>query len=102
MPPIAKYVAKSPATAARVLGDETIIMSTMDSTLFSLNHTATIIWESADGRTPLASIVEDKVCTAYDVAPEQAWADAATFVDELVEHGILLVSDQPFQLAEVQ
>jgi hypothetical protein len=94
MPSTDKYVAKSSAIASRILGDEAIIMSTVDSTLFTLNPTGTVIWEAADGRTPLSCIVE-KVCMEFDISLEQAWADVREFVDKLAEHGILLVSDQP-------
>ena len=100
MSTLEKYVAKSPATAARLLGDETLIMSTLDSTLFSLNPTGGIIWEAANGETPLSDIVETKVCKEFEVGPEQARADAEQFVTTLVQHGILLVSDHPFRPEE--
>jgi hypothetical protein len=89
------YVARSSAIASRVLGDEAIIMSTIDSTLFSLNATGTAIWEAADGKTPLDRIIEEKVCAEFDVPAEDARADAKEFVDKLAEHGILQVSDEP-------
>jgi len=96
MTPSDKYLAKSSDIAARVLGDETIIMSSIDSTLFSLNATATVIWQAADGKTPLARIIKN-VCEEFDVAPERAWKDAEELIEKLVEHGILLVSDHPIQ-----
>ena len=90
-----KYVAKSSAAASRALADEMIVMSAVDSTLFNLNPTGTVIWEAADGNTPLSRIVEEKVCAEFDIDVEQAYADAEQFVDALAEHGILVVSDQP-------
>ncbi len=95
MPTTEKYLAKSTDIAARTLGDETIIMSTLDSTIFMLNPTGTAIWQAADGSTPLSRIIEDKVCAEFDVPVEQASADAQRFIDELAEHGILVVSDHP-------
>jgi hypothetical protein len=95
MPTTEKYLAKSTDIAARTLGDETIIMSTLDSTIFMLNPTGTAIWQAADGNTPLSRIIEDKVCAEFDVPVEQASADAHHFIDELAEHGILVVSDHP-------
>ena len=95
MPFTDKYVAKSSTAASRLLGDETIIMSTVDSTLFSLNPTGTVIWEAADGKTPLSRIIREKVCREFDISVEQASEDATEFVGKLAEHGILLVSDQP-------
>lgn len=97
MPMTDKYVAKSMTIASRLLGDETIVMSTVDSTLFSLNPTGSVIWEAADGQTPLSRIIEDKVCKDFDVTVEQATADAEEFVGKLAEHGILIVSDRPIQ-----
>jgi Coenzyme PQQ synthesis protein D (PqqD) len=95
MPTAEIYLAKSNDIAARTLGDETIIMSTLDSTIFMLNPTGTAIWQAADGNTPLSRIIEDKVCAEFDVPVEQASADAMQFVEELTEHGILVVSDRP-------
>ena len=43
------YVARNPRVAARSLDGEMMIMSGRDSTLFTLNKTATILWQSADG-----------------------------------------------------
>lgn len=90
-----RYIARISSIAARHLGDELIIMSARDSTLFTLNPCAAAIWEAADGVTPLSRIVEDRVCAKFDIGPQQAFADAEQFVTELAAHGILLVSDQP-------
>jgi hypothetical protein len=89
------YVARSTAIAARVLGDETMIMSATNSTLFTLNEMATVIWEAADGATPLEEIVADRICTQYEVMPEVALKDAESLVEELAGHGLLVLSDQP-------
>ena len=90
-----KYIARSSAIAARMLGSEMMVMSTTDSTFFTLNEVATVIWQAADGRTPLSQIVAGKICRQFDVDPEQAQRGAERFVDGLSQHGILLVSDRP-------
>jgi hypothetical protein len=95
MPLSNKYIAKSSAIASRLLADQMIIMSPVDSTLFSLNPTGTIIWEAADGITPLSRIVEEKVCGEFDITVEKAYADAEQFVNALVKQGILVISDHP-------
>jgi len=89
------YIARSNRVAARVMGGEMVIMSAADSTLFNLSEVATLIWQAADGRTPLSEIVERRVCAEFDVTPEEARRDAEQFVAELARHGILRVSDQP-------
>jgi hypothetical protein len=91
-----KYIARSTAVAARQLGAEMIIMSAADSTLFSLNETAAVIWRAADGKTRLSEIVQHHVCQEFDVAPEEALRDAAELTEELARHGLLLLSDMPF------
>jgi len=96
-----RYLARSTAIAARALGDETMVMSATNSTLFTLNEIATVIWEAADGTTPLEDIVADKICVKYDVAPEVALRDAEGLVMQLSEHGLLLISDQPIPRAKV-
>ncbi len=90
-----RYIARSSAIAARLLGSEMMIMSTADSTFFTLNEVASAIWQAANGLTPLSEIVNGKICQEFDVNQEQAQRDAEHFVDELSQHGILLVSDKP-------
>jgi Coenzyme PQQ synthesis protein D (PqqD) len=90
-----RYVSRSTAIAARVLGDETMVMSATTSTLFTLDEVATVIWEAADGATPIEEIVANKVCTQFDITPEVALKDAEILIEQLAEHGLLLLSDQP-------
>jgi len=93
------YIAKSTALAARPLAGEMMIMSAKDSTLFTLNPVGTAIWQAADGKTPLAEIVERKVCAEFEVEPEEALKDAEDFVNRLAGHGILIVADAPIDAA---
>jgi hypothetical protein len=89
------YLARSRAVAARQIGEEMIIMSAADSTLFSLNPVAALIWQAADGQTPLATIVTDRICPEYEVETEEALRDAEEFVAELAAHGILVIAESP-------
>jgi len=89
------YIARSTDIASRMFAGETMIMSPRDSTLFNLNETASAIWEAADGRTSLEQIIEQHVCAAFDVTPEEAMKDAERLVQELAAHGILKVSEEP-------
>ena len=95
MPETCIYIARSSAIAARALAGEMMVMNSADSTFFTLNEVATVIFQAADGHTPLREIVRDRVCEQFDIDPEQAQADAELFVSELSGHGILLVSNQP-------
>jgi hypothetical protein len=93
---VAKYIAKSSSIASRMLGGEMMIMSALDSTFFTLNPVASVVWQAADGRTPLWEIVTRHVCREFEVDPETAYRDIERFVEELSRYGILMVSETPF------
>jgi phosphohistidine swiveling domain-containing protein len=91
-----RYVARASQVAARRLGDQMMVMSTQDSAfLFSLNKVAAVIWEAADGVTPLEEIVASRICPRFDVAPDVALEDAQNVAERLAEYGILRLSDKP-------
>ena len=90
-----RYVARAANVAARMIGGEMMIMSGSDSSLYSLNETASILWQAADGVTPLAQIVEQRICADYAVDAATALRDAEELAEELARQGILLLSDAP-------
>jgi hypothetical protein len=89
------YVSRNPRVAARSIDGEMMIMSGRDSTLFTLNKTATVLWQSADGNTPLDEIVERRICVEFEVEPGQALLDAESLARELASHEILQLSERP-------
>jgi Coenzyme PQQ synthesis protein D (PqqD) len=89
------YIARSPRIAARMLGEEMLVMAGQGSTLFTLNPTATVLWQAADGATPLNEIVERRICSEFEVKPEEALRDAEALAEDLAKHGILLISEEP-------
>lgn len=91
-----RYLIRSREIAARMLGGEMMIMSVVDSTLFTLNETATIIWNAADGRTSLRQIIETLIVPGFEVDFETAYQDALILAEELEQHGILRVAERPF------
>ena len=92
------YFARNPRVAARILDGEMMIMSGRDSTLFTLNKTATILWQFADGATSLEQIVEHRICSRFDVEPAEALQDAENLARELASREILQVSEEPILL----
>jgi hypothetical protein len=89
------YVARNPRVAARSLDGEMMIMSGRDSTLFTLNRTATILWQAADGATSLEQIVQQKICSEFEIEPDEALRDAEMLARDLASHGILQISEEP-------
>ena len=88
------YPVQNPRAAWRVYEGEVVIVSPEDSTLHTLNPVGTLIWEAADGRTALASIV-DRVCEEFEVDRATAARDALAFVEQLCRRGLLTVQDAP-------
>jgi hypothetical protein len=91
-----KYIMRSSAIAARMLGGEMMIMSVKDSTFFALDPVATAIWQAADGQTTLSEIAANRICREFDVSFDRALQDAEQLAEELSDHGILLISERPF------
>jgi hypothetical protein len=89
------FLARNPRVAARNLDGEMMIMSGKDSTLFTLNKTATILWQAADGATPLDEIVQLRICPQFEVEPAEALQDAETLARQLASHEILQISEEP-------
>ena len=90
-----RYLARAANVAARMIGGEMMIMSGRDSSLYSLNETASVLWQAADGVTPLAQIVRELICRDYDVDAATALRDAEELAQDLARHGILVLSDAP-------
>jgi len=89
-----KYVARSPEAAWRVIEGEALIITPRESTLHSLNPVGTSIWEHADGRTRVSEIV-DAITEEFDVDRARAEEDVKEFLQQLLEQGIIKISDEP-------
>jgi hypothetical protein len=89
-----RYVGRNPQTAWRVYDGEAVILLADDSTLNTLNAVGTLIWEAADGKTPLSAIVA-RICEEFEVERAEAERDAAAFIETLGRRGLVNVSDTP-------
>ena len=86
------YLTQSSRTAWRVYDGEAVLLCPDDSTLNTLNAVGTLIWESADGKTPVSTIVA-RICEDFDVEPERAERDVTAFIEKLCQRGLLIVSE---------
>jgi hypothetical protein len=91
------FIAREARLAARRVAGEMVILSADDSSLYVLNELGTLLWEAADGRTPLRQIVDHVVCTEFDVDAATGLQDAESFLRQLAGYGILHVSNTPIQ-----
>lgn len=89
-----RYLAQNPDTPARTIDGEAIVITPHDSTLHTLNETATFIWDRADGTRTLEDIAQELIAE-FDVAEDVLRDDALAFVEEAVSKGLMQVSDGP-------
>jgi len=90
-----KFIRRSRKTAARIVGGEMVVLSVVDSSLYNLNAIASLVWQAADGATPLRAIVEARIVPHFEIDAETAYRDALELVVALGRHGILEVADTP-------
>jgi hypothetical protein len=90
-----KFIRRSRKTAARMVGGEMVVLSVVDSSLYSLNEIASLVWQAADGTTTLRAIVEERIVPHFEIDAETAYRDALELVGALGHHGILEVADTP-------
>ena len=88
------YPAQNPDTPARTIDGEAVVITPHDSTLHTLNETATFIWDRADGTRTLQTIAKELV-EEFDVDDETARNDAEAFVRSAVEKGLMRIQDAP-------
>ena len=74
------YILRSPNIAARRIGGELMLMASSNASLYSLNDTAALLWDAADGNTPLDVIV-GTLCAQFDVSQDVAYTDACEVVE---------------------
>lgn len=83
----------------RQVGHESILVPISNNVgnldyIFTLSPVAARIWELLDGSRSVAEIV-DTLCAEYDVEREQAAADTAELVADLMEVSLLLQVSPP-------
>jgi hypothetical protein len=78
--------------AYRVLDGHAVIVNLQRSTFHVLNRVGTRIWEAADGGPTLQEIIQE-LCREFSVSYAELETDAIEFVRELLQKGLLIVSD---------
>ena len=89
-----RYPVQNPRAAWRVYEGEAVIISPDDSTMHTLNPVGTLIWEAADGRTAVASIVA-RICAEFEVEAARAEREALGFIETLCARGLLTLAEAP-------
>jgi hypothetical protein len=86
------FPVRNSRVAARRVAGEVVILSADDSSLYVLNELGSLLWEAADGRTPLRQIVDQSICVEFEVDRDTGLHDAESFLRELAAYGIVALS----------
>jgi len=62
--------------------------------VYTLNESATEIWQRIDGQTSVERIV-NAFCSLYEVSPSEAERDVAEFLSALSSAGLIRVQEDP-------
>jgi hypothetical protein len=87
-----KYPKPHPQTAGRVIDGEAVLILSDSSEVNVLNLVGSRIFELADGTHTIAEITET-IASEYDVSVEQAEADITTFLQQMINRQVMVLSD---------
>ena len=79
-------------TASRVMAGEAIVLTPMDSRIYTFNETGTRIWELLVGSPRIGDLIQE-IHQEFNVTRQQAEQDVMTFVHSLLERGLVTLSD---------
>lgn len=82
--------------AWRVLEDKSILLHLHSGIYYTLNEAGKFLWESFDGKKPLAEI-HDGMMGRYDVDEETARADVLEITQDLMKEDLVSYEDPPPQ-----
>ena len=83
------HYTQNPDVRAEVLDGEAVLLNIQTGTYFGMNKVGTHIWELFGKGKSLSEVVES-VHRRFDVTPEQAATDVHTFIQTLLERGLLI------------
>lgn len=87
-------LAQNSRTAYRILEGEAVIVDPSSSMLYSLNPVATLVWEVSSEGATVEEIV-DRVMDEFEVERAVAERDCLEFAQDLVDRGLLVVTEEP-------
>ena len=90
---LAKTILRSNGLVWRIIDGEAFLMTEDGKKVHMINKVGTLIWECADGSTPIESIIA-KILRRFDIDAETAKRDCLDFVHELVGTKMLTITER--------
>lgn len=85
------YPKRIEATAYRIIDNEAVIVSPLDSEVTILNEVGSLIWKLMDGFRDIEQLVKE-LCKEYEVSVEEAKKDIEEFIEDLTNKNLLTIS----------
>jgi len=79
-------------TASRVMAGEAIVLTPMDSRIYTFNETGTRIWELLADSPRVGELIQ-KIHEEFNVTSQQAKQNVIAFVRNLLDRGLVTLSD---------
>jgi len=86
-----RYPKKAEHAVWRVIDNEAVIVSPMDSDVTILDEVGTSIWELMDGSRDIRGIAKE-VCGEFEVSMDTAKGDIEEFIEDLTDKKLITVS----------
>lgn len=77
-----KYPRRVETAAWRVIDNQAVIVSPMDSEVTILNEAGSLMWKLMDGSREIKQIAKE-LCREYEVSEEEARKDIEEFIEDL-------------------
>ena len=77
---------------------EAVLISPQEGQVKVLNEVGARVWELADGTRTVREIAS-KICAEYQVDQTGAEVDVVDFVELMMDHGLIELSDKPAETA---
>ena len=89
---IAKYdtVSAAPHQVSTTLGTESVILELQAGTYFSVNEVGTAVWNYLQQPRHVTDVIAH-IVNKYEVSPDQAEAEILSFLQSLVDKGLVTV-----------
>ena len=87
------YPEPHPQTAGRVIDGEAVLILSDSAEINVLNPVGSRIFELIDGNKSIAQIVET-IADEYNVPQDDAQQDTISFIEELVAHQVLVLTEK--------
>ena len=81
----------NPNVTGRLIDDEAVIVLPEKGKVEVLNQVGAFIWELSNGANTIREIIQ-QVCLEFDVKHTEAEQDTMTFIADLKERGVILIS----------